>query len=220
MAKVLFIEDNPTWQNIVKRILNTAGHETSGAGTFETAIDILNSKIIFDVIIFDLNLGDGFVVSEDPFIWLDALIQGLQSRKIEVPPIIIVTGVEIAKRQIIRSFTQYRDYVFSFFEKAEFDAKEFLSCIKDAAERRANSSVPKVSIFKIIFYAFFMVLIALLIFGGLLFSVQRIPDPSTQKSFLQIGGGLIVVILLFTIALSKSVKIDDIISSVIKIWRK
>ena len=181
MAKVLFIEDNPDWQNLVQQLLKTAGHEASSAKTFDTAIDILNSKQKFDVIVFDLALGDN--IGHDPFVWLDALIQGSAVSKVEMPPVVIVTGVDVSKQQIIKAFTEYRDSVFCFFEKRDFDPKEFLQSIKRVTDYSPRKSTTPTSLRQLLTFALLMTAVVLITFGVLLWSLQQISDPKTQQLF-------------------------------------
>lgn len=130
MANILFIEDNPSWQKSLRRILETAGHTLDSANDFQTAIKRIQ-EVDFDVIVFDLFLG-GDQDSEEPLVWMQALIEGLNSRALRVPPIIVITGYPISQNEIVNAFTNYRDIVYDFFEKASFETGRFLQSIKDA----------------------------------------------------------------------------------------
>lgn len=216
MRKVLFIEDNTNWQKVVQQILSTAGYEMRGATSFDAAIDILNGKQKFDVIVFDLKL-DEYTKNDDPFLWLDALIQGLTSRKIKIPPIIIVTGVNVSNKQIVQAFTEYREYVYSFYEKRDFDPKKFLLSIKGVIEHSPQQSK---SLFHLFMYALLMTAIVFSTFGGLLVIIKQIADPKTQQTFLQIGGTLIAVIVIFVLVFTRYSRFEDIVESVSKLWRR
>jgi CheY-like chemotaxis protein len=218
MATVLFIEDDPSWQEIFKELLETAGHDAHRAATCEAAIGLLSGKKKFDVIVFDLHLGTKDL-SDNPFVWLGALIDGLQARKLRTPPIIIVTAVGVTTREVARAFADYRGKVFSFFEKADFDPREFMQSIKDAADHFPGRFARPLSFLQLLAYALMMTVIVLSIFGGLLWSVQQIADPKTQQAFLQIGGALIIAVPLFILIFSQKARIEDIISAIARIWR-
>jgi CheY-like chemotaxis protein len=218
MAKVLFVEDDVSWQEILEELLETAGHETQRAPTIDAALGILRGKQKYDVIVFDLKLGTKSK-NDDPFTWLDAFIQGILMRKLQVPPIIILSGVELTKIQIIQAFTEYRGYIFNIFEKSDLTSlrKAFLQNIKNATNLNPFSR-PK-SIFHLFVYTFLLSLIALIVFAILVWSVKQIPDPQTQQTILQIGGGLIVVIAIFIAIFSQNAKLQDVAETIQKIWR-
>jgi CheY-like chemotaxis protein len=219
MARVLFIEDSPGWQDILRKLLETAGHEAHRATTCEVAIGILSGKQQFDVIVFDLLLGEEFP-SPNSFVWLDALIHGIRARKLKVPPIIIVTGVDVTKQEIIQAFTEYRGDIFWFFEKKDFDPKDFLQSIKGAVEL-SSSDIPRPrSFFRLLTYAFLLMTVIVLPFlGVLLWSVKQISDPQTQQMLIQVGGVVIVLTAVFATAFAQNTKLENIIESVSKIWR-
>lgn len=218
MAKVLFIEDSPSWQDIVRKLLETAGHEAQRATTFDAAIGILSGKENFDVIVFDLRLGEKSP-GDDTFVWLDALIQGMKARKLRIPPIIIVTGVDVTKREIVQAFTEYRGEIFGFFEKRDFDPKDFLHSIKEAVDHSPNGRPKSRSFSQLLAYTVLMTAIVLSTFAVLLWSVREIPDPQTQQTILQVGGVVIVVIAVFVTVFSQNTKLESVIQAVSKIWR-
>lgn len=218
MAKVLFIEDSPDWQGILRKLLETAGHETHHATTFDSALSILSGKLSLDVIVFDLRLGDKDE-NDDPFLWLNALTQGMKTRKLNIPPIIIVTGVDVNKREIVRAFTEYRGIVFTFFEKRDFRKDAFLQSIKDATERSQMYNAKPKPLLSLLLYAIIMAVIVLAIFAVLLWSVQQIADPKTQQTILQVGGALIIVIAIFVAVLSQNSKLENIVEVIGKLFR-
>jgi CheY-like chemotaxis protein len=213
MARVLFIEDDPSWQEILRELLETAGHEAQRANTIESAMGILRGKQKFDTVVFDLRLG-AKALGDDPFVWLDALVDGLKARKLRVPPIIIVTGVDVTTQQVARSFTQFRGIVFSFFEKKDLNRKDFMQSIKDAT----NHPRPRSSL-QLLASALLMSVLVVSTFAILLWSVGQIPNPQTQQVLLQTGGALIVVIVIFVAVFSQNAKLEDVIESISKIWR-
>jgi CheY-like chemotaxis protein len=216
MTKVLFIEDSIRWQEILRKLLETAGYESQRANSFEAALGCLSEKDKYDVIVLDLLLGEKFE-GESIFVWLDALIQGLITRKLQIPPIIIMTGVDVSKRDVIQVFTEYRGYVYAFFEKHDFDPKDFLKSIREAKNfSPSNNNQPRPFIYLFV-YALLMVLIAITIFGILLWSVNQITDPKTQQTILQVGGAVIVVIGIFIAVFSQNSKVENVIESLTKI---
>ena len=218
MAKALFIEDDPGWQDILRRLLETAGHESQRATTFESAIGILSGKKQFDVIVFDLRLGEK-PANSDQFVWLDALIQGILARNLKVPPIIIVTGVDITKKEIVQAFTEYRGYVFSFFEKKDFDPKDFMQTIKNAVDHSPTNPRKSRSGLQLFAYTLLMTAIMLVTFGILIWSVKQVSDPQTQQTILQVGGAVLVVIAVFVTVFSQNTKLENVIEAISKIWR-
>lgn len=218
MAKVLFIEDDPSWQDVLRKLLETAGHTSQRATTFEAAIGCLSGKQSFDVVVFDLRLGEKSA-SDDTFVWLDALIQGMNARKLTVPPIIIVTGVDVTKREIIQAFTEYRGRVFNFFEKRDFAPKDFLQSIKGAVDYSPDNRPKSRSFFQLLAYTLLMTIIVLSTFAVLLWSVGQIADPKTQQTILQVGGAVIVVIAIFVTVFSQNTRLENIMEGLSKILR-
>ena len=219
MARVLFIEDDVSWQGVLEELIETAWHESKRATTIDTAIALMVGKQKYDVIVFDLKLG-AISLDNDLFTRLDALIQGLGARKLQIPPVIILSGVEMSKQQIIQAFTEYRGYVYNIFSKSELasNRKSFLLTIKQSASHSTGTSAPK-SFFKILGYATLMSLIVFAVFGMLIWSVRQIPDPQTQQTIVQIGGALIVIIAIFISIFSQNEKLQDFAETIQKIWR-
>ncbi len=218
MARVLFIEDDPSWQDVLRKLLDTAGYTSQRATTFEAAIGCLSGKQPFDVVVFDLRLGEKSP-NNDTFVWLDALIQGMIARRLKLPPIIIVTGVDVTKREIIQAFTEYRGNVFSFFEKRDFDPKDFLQSIKGAVDGSPGNLPRSKSFFQLLAYTLLMTVIVLSTFAVLLWSVGQIADPKTQQTILQVGGAVIVVIALFVTVFSQNTRLENIMEGLSKILR-
>lgn len=218
MARVLFIEDDPSWQDILRRLLETAGHTFQRATTFEAAIGCLSGKQSFDVVVFDLRLGEKSA-SDNTFVWLDALIQGMNARKLKLPPIIIVTGVDVTKREIIQAFTEYRGHVSGFFEKRDFAPRDFLQSIKSVTDYLPDSRPQSRSFFQLLAYTLLMTVIVLSTFAVLLWSVGQIADPKTQQTILQVGGAVIVVIAIFVTVFSQNTRLENIMEGLSKILR-
>jgi DNA-binding response OmpR family regulator len=219
MAKVLFIEDNLGWQDTMQRLLNTAGHEACRATSFDIAIALLGGKQRFDLIVFDLRLSEEDV-NINSFVWLDALIQGMKARKLFVPPIVIVTGLDITKKDIVHIFTEYRDYVYGFFEKKDFNPKDFMQSLKTITNPSTLPSQTKGRPFiSILGYTLLMTTIMLLTFSTLLRIVGQVQDPQVQQTILQVGGTVIVVIAIFVSVFSQNTKLENVIEWISKILR-
>jgi hypothetical protein len=178
----------------------------------------LSGKNQFDVIAFDLRLGEK-PPGTDQFVWLDALVQGMTARKLPIPPVIIVTGVDVTKQEIIEAFTEFRGHVFAFFEKRDLDPKKFLQSIKDATAYSPDSRPRSRSFLQLLAYTLLMATVMLVTFGILLWSVRQVPDPQTQQTILQVGGAVIVVVAVFVTVFSQNTKLENVIESVSKIWR-
>ena len=219
MSKVLFIEDSRDWQDILRKLLETAGHEAYHAPNLDIAISLISSKQHFDGIIFDLRLGEEPSVTTKSFAWLDALIQGMVARKQEVPPIIIVTGIAVTKKDIVFAFTEYKEFIYGFFEKRDLNPKEFLKLVKSAATYSSSTKTSKKSFLTLFIYTMLMTAIMLLTFGVLSWTVQQISDPQTQQTILQVGGAVIVVIAIFITVFSQNTKLENFIEAISKIWR-
>ena len=84
--------------------------------------------------------------------------------------------------------------------------------------QEVSPNQPKSFIFLFI-YALLMVLVAISIFGILLWSVNQIADPKTQQTILQVGGAVIVVIGIFIAVFSQNTKVENFIDAISKIFR-
>ena len=218
MTRVLFIEDDSGWQDILRRLLETAGHEAQRATTFEAAIGILSGKKQFDVIVFDLRLGEKSP-NDNQLVWLDAFIQGMTARQLRIPPIIIVTGVDVTRREIVQTFTEYHDHIFGFFDKKDLDPKDFLRRLKEVANYTSLGHARPRSFVHLLAYAVLMTAIVLATFGVLLWSVSQVSDPKTQQTILQVGGAVIVVVAVFVTVFSQNTKLENVIEFISKIGR-
>lgn len=217
MARILLVEDEISWINLHTRFLSTAGNEIQLASSFDAAVTMLRGKQKFDLIVFDLYLTHN--PGDDPYVWISALIEGFKSDRVSVPPIVIVTGLDLPKPQIIRAFTEFRGHVYGFFEKSNFDSREFLNCVKAAISTTSSYSSRPRSIFYLFSFAIMMVTIVLSIFAVLIWSVKQIPDPNSQQTILQVGGAVIVVVAIFITVFNQNTKLENIIESISKIWR-
>jgi CheY-like chemotaxis protein len=218
MARVLFIEDSLDWQDRIQRLLNAAGHDSCRATNVDNAFTLLGGKPRVDIIVFDLRLSD-----EDKnissFAWLDALIQGMNSRNLSVPPIVIVTGIDITKEDVVQIFNEYRDYVYGLFEKHDFKHKEFMKSLKTiSVPSNISHQVKGRPFVSILGYTLLMTVIMLITFLTLLQIVGQVSDPDVQKTILQVGGTVIVFIVIFVAAFSQNARIENILEWISKIW--
>ncbi len=216
MARVLFIEDDTRWQNKLQELLEIAGHEAQYVSTIDAALACIDRKKSFDVISFDLRLEE-----KEPnyptFTWLHAFVDGMGKRGTRKIPIIILTGVNMTKDEIIQAFTEYQ--IFHLFEKQYFDPEKFLSCIKKVESDPIFEQPKSKSLLHVLFYTILIVLIMLIIFQILLWSVKQIPDPKTQQSIIQVGGSVLIIMMIFIAVLSQNTKIEKIVEIITKIWR-
>jgi len=217
MARVLLVEDDSSWMDIYRRYCNIAGVELHSASSFDQAVSILHGKKKFDLIIFDLILMS--TGGKSAFTWLDALIYGMKAEKLDIPPIIICTGMSFGKKEIIRLFTKYQGKLYGFFEKSTFDFDEFTICVRSAINPDAQRGSTAKSSLRLFATAIFMSIIVLFIFGVLLFGLNKISDPLTQQTFLKVGSALVIVIAVFIAVFNQNAKIEDVIAAISKIWR-
>ena len=220
MARVLFLEDSHEWQETVQDLLQTAGHVAKGAVSFEIAIDLLGGPEPFDVIVLDLRLGAEKSEPQDPFLWLEALVNGLSSRKLRIPPIIIVTGIAVEKQHLVQAFTEFRPHVVNFLEKQDFDRKIFLRTVGDAASLAPRETRIGASPAHVLLVSLILAGTVFGIFAGLLWCIRQISDPKTQQTFLTVGGSLIVIMFLLVLAVVQRTKLEDLLSAVAKIWKR
>jgi len=217
MAKILFIEDSKRWQEEIRLILATAGHSLESANSFELAMEKIKANN-FDVVVFDLFLGVE-QTSSVPFVWLNAMVDGMLARKLHIPPIIVVTGYPIPPLGIVELFTKHRGIVFHFFDKSNFDMQQFLEAIKEAVNY-PNLTIPTSrSTFQLLVFSLFMTVLLLSIFGFLVRGTNQIADPTTQQVLLKAGGAIIIALAIFISIFSQGSKLETVLASIIKAWR-
>jgi CheY-like chemotaxis protein len=212
VKKILFIEDDPEWQEIMKELMQTAGHETIRANSHTDAIKLLTNNEHFNAILFDLKLGLT-PINDRPFMWLDALVQGLNERNIDLCPIIIITSASLSKNQVREAFTRFRGIVFDLFDKnpktKTFDSLEaLLQSINEATKYELQKKPP--SFWHLLINSLLMTGIITASIGILLWAVTQIADAKTQQTFIQWGGAIIVVFVLFLIITGQYAKLEDI----------
>jgi CheY-like chemotaxis protein len=218
MAKVLFIEDDPGWQDRLQLLLRYSGHNVQRAADINTAISILESKQKFDLIVLDLQL-EGNLDDKDIFMWLITLISRSVTHKLDIPPIIIFTGANFTKKQIVQALNKFHAHVYGFFEKGDYERTEFLQTIQNTNSLSDSKPSPQRSFVNLFSYTLLMSLVAILMLGILFWAVNQIPDPNTQQAFIQVGGAIIVVIAIFVTALGQNSKLENILDGITKIWR-
>lgn len=121
--QVLVVDDDASWQNILKRILRRANCTVVTASTYLEAEAELNNSSL-DLVTIDLNLDQSTK-------YADGLELVCQIRENFGPsfPIIIITG----KGDLSHQRQAFRDYnVIDFLEKARFDFEEFLAAVRQA----------------------------------------------------------------------------------------
>jgi DNA-binding response OmpR family regulator len=183
MARILLIEDDDSWVKLYTKYFAMAGHDTQHIPSIDSAIIDLRNRGKYDLIIFDL-----YLIREpghDPLFWVNAFIEGLLEKNIIPPPIILVTGLELNRRQIIAVFTSYRKYIYGLFQKSDFDRTTFMECIRNVLNdsREANKN-PK-SLLKLFFVTLILLIIVLAIYSILLWGIGSITDQYTQQTYLR-----------------------------------
>lgn len=215
MARVLYVEDQQGWKELLERYLTSAGHETIYATSIETTVSLLEGKKKFDVIVFDLLLPDPNLsllssgTNKDPFEWLSALIHRLQHRRLPIPPIIVVTGYPLSKERIIELFSCYRQVV-DFHEKKNFQRSVFLESI---AKLPSHSTKTRTWPWRIV-AALAASSLGLLIMWALMIGIRLIPDPQTQQAWLNLVPSVTTFVVVLLFVLNYDGPLHDLISLV------
>lgn len=127
--RVMVVDDEPSWQRRLKRILKEVSCSVIGASDYEQAEELLEQSQ-FDLITIDLNLDKSTQ-------YADGLELVLRARELYGAnlPIIIVTGTGNLEEQR-RAFKDYG--VFDFIQKAKLDLEEFQRIAVDALKQIEN----------------------------------------------------------------------------------
>lgn len=124
-ARVLVVEDNPVWQDILRDCLVEAGHLVEVVPSFREARSKLQTGH-FKFVTLDANLSDGLGTREGMF-----LLDYIHSQFNPPLPVIIISG-EIERRDLIKAFKKFN--VVHVMLKEEFDLDEFRKAVDDALQ--------------------------------------------------------------------------------------
>ncbi len=121
--RVLSIEDEPSWQNRITRLLKEINCNVIVADNYDQAMDIISS-FNFDLITVDLNLDKSTQYADG--LELMPRIREMFGNQV---PIIIITGTGGLEEQR-RAFKEFN--VFDFIPKAKLDFEEFQNIVIEA----------------------------------------------------------------------------------------
>jgi len=121
--RVLVVEDNPMWQEILQESLTDIGCLVEVAGTFGEARQKLQGHR-FNLVTIDAHLGRELETQEGIL-----LLNYVRNHVGTAVPVIIISG-EIAKRDVVRAFTKFS--VANVLLKEHFDYDEFREAVREA----------------------------------------------------------------------------------------
>lgn len=121
--RVLVVEDDPLWQEILQESLSEIGCLVEIAGAFSQARHALQNKK-FNLVTIDAHLGHELEAQEGIL-----LLNYIRNHFGPALPVIIISG-EIDKRDVVRAFKKYS--VTNVLLKEHFEYDEFQEAVKDA----------------------------------------------------------------------------------------
>ncbi len=125
--RILIVEDEPSWQRRLSRILRQIDCLVVTVGDYEQAENLLSTDFSFDLVTIDLNL-------DKSTCYADGLELALKIREQfqQQLPIIIITGTGNLDEQR-RAFKEVG--VFDFIQKARLDLEEFQEVVVEATRK-------------------------------------------------------------------------------------
>jgi DNA-binding response OmpR family regulator len=123
-GKILIVEDDKSWQNILKQCLNKAGYYAVIAGDVETALELI-IKERFHFITTGLSLEDDTSNPE----WFGGWVVFRKVKQLRintVTPVMVITGLEDEYLHFARENGLEADY---FMGKGNFNEKELIEII-------------------------------------------------------------------------------------------
>jgi CheY-like chemotaxis protein len=132
-AKVLVVDDEPGWQEIIKMALMGEGYSVYVADNYRQAEAVLQ-KEVFHLAIIDIRLDPGGQTVSTGMDLLECIIE----LETELPYCIVLTGyptVESARD----SFKKYR--VWDFITKLDFDHQTFLKTVAEAVDQAVKRDI-------------------------------------------------------------------------------
>jgi CheY-like chemotaxis protein len=121
--RVLVVEDDPIWQDILRESLTETGCLVEIAGAFNEARNKLQSQR-FNLITIDAHLGQQLQAQEGIL-----LLNYIRNHFGPAAPVIIISG-EINRRDVIKAFKQFS--VTNVLLKEDFEYDKFREAVRDA----------------------------------------------------------------------------------------
>jgi CheY-like chemotaxis protein len=210
MASILYIEDEPSWQMQVRDSLGIAGHQVTAVKTLDSAMVALGGKHNFDIVIFDLYLGDQ--LGNNQRASLAAFLKRADMEGLDLPPIIILTGLSLSIRQVADLFSHHRNHIADIWDKMTIDWVEFRESVEravDFAEER--SSKRQGSLLVALGAGVFICAVVAGVFYLIVDAVGQIPDPQSQQVMLKAVPTIIIAIAVFIVVLGNRASVEDIL---------
>jgi len=132
-ARVLIVDDEPAWQEIIRAILVEEGYSVYVADNYQEAEAYLQ-KEVFHLAIIDIRLDP---VGEATSTGID-LLEHIVELGTGLPYCIVLTGYPSVER-VRESFKKYR--VWDFITKLDFAPQMFLQTVAEALEQAIKSDV-------------------------------------------------------------------------------
>ncbi len=137
LRNILIVEDDPRWQNALRRFLKSEGYSIAIASSYDEAVAKLETEC-FDLVVLDVRLVDWDVTNEEGMQVLEKIKQlGLDG----VTQKIIVTGYGTTEGQR-EAFRKYGVLDFIPKEGNEqtpgFDRHEFIRLVRSALNKKGE----------------------------------------------------------------------------------
>jgi len=124
--KILIVEDDPGWGDLLGRQLSQRGYEVVVASTFENALAILRDRSVYvAVAVIDLSLSPADAQNEQGM----NLLEYVASSGIGIPNCIVLT----AYATVARARDALKKYgAWDFVDKGNFNEREFVETVEEA----------------------------------------------------------------------------------------
>jgi|GEM_PF-6244478 len=86
-------------------------------------------------------------------------------------------------------------------------------------ERPISARAKSQPLGNLLIYSGLITILVIVILSILLWIVNQIPDPVTQRTFLQIGGGIILIAAIFVVVFMQNLRLDELLGRIAKIWK-
>jgi len=131
MIRVLVVDDQPNWREVISSLLNGEGFEVDTASTVEKAWDLL-TKNIYHIAILDVRL-----VDDNPYdIQGIELLDKMKSHLNRPLPIVIMTGYSFEGMEDILCEKYGVSTLFNKGSEELHDTENFLNSIKELIRHR------------------------------------------------------------------------------------